>query len=406
MNKTISKRKLFSFLFILTFSSILGYITPISLGKSKISEIDVQSGTFCNRAEWRETNGQYYLEIFATDHYNLGKLKGEYLADQIITLDQIINELLFYYEIPMDLFIFLSYIYNLYIPHIYRTEIYGISKAIPSLSYTDILLQIVFLDLFYGILNPIMTSMGKLAGCTAIVINDENNVIGQNMDFGLIFFPTLSWVKASISGISIFSLYIGAAMLPIGKSEYVSSLVTLVQTNKIHQIFSTPTMIKTQIAFENAKNANEFMTYLTDGYTCSWNFIIADENNVIASETINPICVEEEVGENSFAVRTNTYITEELEQYLIDPLYCKERQFMAEYLASCKLSTSTSITVIDLMEILSYYDTTNNSICRLPNPSDPLSTCTLSFFTYDLNNKTGYFGLGNTILSSWGIIPE
>ena len=405
LKKKILTGKIFLIFFIFVFSTIIGCSSAI--GQRPARDPQVKSPHhISNRAEWKDTNGQYYLEIYATDHYNLGKLEGEYLESQILTLNQIIKELLIYYDIPLELVTSLAYIYNHYIPFIYKLEMFGISRAIPSLSYTDILLQIVFLDLFYGFLNPLMVSTDKLAGCTALSINQQGNMIGQNLDFSLLFYPTLSWVRYSLPRKTpVFALYMGAGTIPMGKNKYVSSLITLVQTKIFHQIFATPTFIKTKIAFENSKTADEFLNYLTDGFTCSWNFIIADKKKIIASETINSIRIDEVVKENNFAVRTNTYITEELEDYLIDPFYSKERQLKAEELVSYKLSMENPLSIIDIVEILSYYDGTNSSIIRFPNINDPLSTSTLSFFIFDLSSNNGYFGLGNTIISTLGIIP-
>lgn len=43
-----------------------------------------------NYAIWRESNSQKYLEIFASNHYDLGFLEGKFLSKKINTLKDLI----------------------------------------------------------------------------------------------------------------------------------------------------------------------------------------------------------------------------------------------------------------------------------------------------------------------------
>ncbi len=371
-------------------------------------DLTVESSCFCSYAKWKEDNRQKYLHIITTTYYELGYLEGQNLANEILTMDYILKNLIASYNLDINQVIYLAYIYDQFIPEEYKMELTGIADAIPTLSYTDILLQVVFLDLYYGILIPQMIGVDPaLHACTAISAkNSKTSVtIGQTMDFGLLFYPTLNFVKHTVIGKqTAFSLRMGAAVLPIGKNRRVSSTVNLVQTWKVAE-FGIPTCIKSRIAFETCKTAKEFSELMTSSYCCSWNYMFSDKRgNLIVSETIPSLKIEETINKHGFAVRTNTYISEELKIFLLDPLFSIERQQKAEELTQQELNEDGKLSVKELMNILSYYDGTEASICRYPIPNDLTSVCTLAFFVSQGCRK-GYFGIGNTRDSDWGRIP-
>lgn len=356
-------------------------------------------------AEWRETNGQRYLNIIASDYYELGKKEGEYLKTEIIYMDFILKNLIISYNLSLPMILYYVGLYE--IPEDFKQESLGMAEK-TGLTYEEIILQRVFLDLYYGILQPsiIGIDLPKLAGCTAIAVKNSkrNSVIGQNIDFGYAFKPTLAWVKYKIFGRqTVFSLRMGASELPIGKSRIVSALVTLVQTWKIHQ-FGIPTGIKSRIAFETARNSQKFLEIMTTTYCCSWNYIISDiRGTTFGIETIIGTTITEELEKNDYGIRTNTYVSDELKQYLLNPAFSMNRQKKAVELTLEKIQ-NRKVKIEDILEILSYNDGSDSSICRYPDPNDPTLTLTEAFFcTSGIRN--GYFGIGNAKDNSWGRIP-
>ena len=357
-------------------------------------------------AKWKSSNCQSYLLVNAQDYYSLGYLTGKGLMDQILTMDAIIKSLISSYGFNLQEIQYYAQIYDLFIPTEYKDEMQGMADA-TMLSYLDILLQIVFLDLYYGILIPTQIGLDSVGACTALLIKNTkwHVTIGQNMDFGLIFLPTLSYVKHTVMGKqAVFSLRMGASTLAIGKNKRVSCTQTLVQTWKMAN-FGTPTGIKARIAFENCKSASKFFQVMTSSYCASWNYIISDfKGNVVATETLPDSFIIQSLKFGDTAVRTNTYISEELKVFLIDPTYSVSRQIKAEELLKLKQESKCIVREKDLMFILSYYDGTDASICRFPDPADPSSICTEAFFVSS-GVRRGYFGIGNPIQCSWGRIP-
>ena len=360
-------------------------------------------------AEWRDSNGQAYLFIYAQNYYDLGLLTGQYLTAEILTFNSILEYLIYSNGLSMDQILYFANIYNQFIPEVYQLEMQGIADA-TGLTYTQILFQIIFLDLYYGILQPLMIGIDSLHACTAIGISNgryRQNTLGQTMDFGLAFYPTLSWVKYKVADKNmVFSLRMGAMSLTIGKNKKVTSTMTLVQTWKVGD-FGVPTTIKTRIAFETCNTALEFSDIMTSSCCCGWNYIITDrKGTMIATESLSGIVINEQIKGRIFAVKTNTYTNEALKPFLVDPYYSLERQTKAEELTQYKLNEDRRVSIFGLMEILSYYDGTDSSITRMPDLNDPLSVCTEAFFSVNTRcSKRGFFGIGNPLLDEWGRIP-
>ena len=369
-------------------------------------DIPIKSSAIKGFAQWRNSNGQAYLLINARDYYSLGYLTGKGLVNQISTMDVIIKSLISSYGFNLQEILYYAQIYDLFIPMEYKNEMQGMAD-VTSLSYLEILLQVVFLDLYYGILIPAQIGIDGVGACTALAIKNTkwHATIGQNMDFGLLFLPTLAYVKYTVMGKqAVFSLRMGASTLAIGKNKRVSSTLTLVQAWKMAN-FGTPTGIKAQIAFENCKSASEFFEVMTTSYCASWNYIISDfKGNVIAAETLPDSAIAKSLKFGETAVRTNTYISGALKMFLIDPTYSIPRQMKAEELLKTKQESKWIVREKDLIDILCFHDGTDASICRFPNPVDPTYVCTEAFFVSSGVRK-GYFGIGNPIQSTWGRIP-
>ena len=401
-NKTILG---LSTLLIVTLMMGINSVTACEIHKPN-RDVPINSSSVQGFARWKSSNGQPYLLVNARDYYSLGYLTGESLLNQILTMDAIIKSLISSYGLDLQDIVKYARVYDLFIPKEYKEEMQGMADA-TTLSYLDILLQIVFLDLYYGILIPTQIGLDNLGACTALVIKNTkwHVTIGQNMDFGLIFLPTLAYVKHTVMGKqAVFSLRMGASTLAIGKNKRVSSTLTLVQTWKMAN-FGTPTGIKARIAFENSKSASKFFEIMTSSYCASWNYIISDfKGNVIASETLPESFIVQNLKFGETAVRTNTYISEGLKIFLIDPTYSISRQMKAEELLKVKQESKHIVREKDLMAILSYNDATDSSICRFPSSADPTYVCTEAFFVSS-EVRRGYFGIGNPIQSSWGRIP-
>jgi hypothetical protein len=398
---------------ILGLSALLIVTTMVGINSVRACEnyelnrdIPITSSAIKGFAQWKSSNGQAYLLINAQDYYSLGYLTGKGLVNQILTMDAIIKSVICSYGLNLQEILYYAQIYDLFIPMEYKNEMQGIADA-TSLTYLDVLLQEVFLDLYYGILIPAQIGIDGVGACTALAIKNTkwHATIGQNMDFGIIFLPTLAYVKYTVMGKqAVFSLRMGASTLAIGKNKRVSSTLTLVQTWKMAN-FGTPTGIKARIAFENCKTASEFFEVMTSSYCASWNYVISDfKGNIIAAETLPDSVIVKDLKFGETAVRTNTYISEALKMFLIDSTYSLPRQMKAEELLKTKQESKWIVREKDLMDILCFYDGTDASICRFPDSVDPTYVCTEAFFVSSGVRK-GYFGIGNPIQSTWGRIP-
>lgn len=372
-------------------------VSTLTSNELNSGERSVLLNSSCNRENknYAELRGEHqnYLYIIAESYYDLGFLTGKYLISQINAFDNIIDY--FIYTLNLDLQNILYLANNYQIPKSYKEEMYGIADA-TGLTYEEILLQVVFLDLYYGILIPMQISSGNIGACTAFAVKNRNShfIHGQTMDFGLIFKPTLVWVHHKIIGKEeVFALRMGASTLAIGKSRKVSCTLNLVQTWKSGD-FGIPTSIKCRFAFENCKNAGKFLSIMISSFCASWNYIISDKKGTILTvESVPGIAVINKVNKNNFAVKTNLYTTEQLKLFLIDPFYSLARQQKAEQLIKAKLTQKRNFRIQDGITVELYYDGSDASICRYPNPYDPLSIATLASFTTSFWKK-GYFGIG------------
>jgi hypothetical protein len=299
-------------------------------------------------------------------------------------------------EKPYEQLIKIATHYEKFIPEHLRKEMKGISDALKPISYEDVLLQNCFIDLIYGrfipenISNPVFNSYNL--ACTSFgVINKDSNIIGQNFDFSLIFEPCLSFVLIKMPDKpDIFTLRMGSLLsLPAGRSSNgISLAVNIVKSNNVGKL-SIPASIKARLAFENCKDAKSFYSFqIETPNTASNNLLISDDSKIIALENLPDILVREDV--KDIIVRSNTFVSESLQKYLVDKTYSKERQKYTEIRLK-QLYNSEKISENELIKLLS----DEPIICR----TDPLNTMTLAFITKN------YFGLGNTKHKSLGRIP-
>jgi len=223
---------------------------------------------------------------------------------------------------------FLLYTYKYTIPADYKAEIQGLAEG-TGLTYEQILLQKSWIDISYGILQPLMKVKENIGACTGFVVRNKKNqyIQGQTMDFGLAFFPTINWLKYKISGKEpVFCLSVGCNTFPIGVNHDITSTLNFVQTLEMGE-FGIPTSIKSQIAFENCRNLLEFFKVMTRSYCGGYNYIYSDrEGNAFAFETKPFTSVIYYLNEKVYLVKTNTFQAQQFKNSLLDPSYSLQRQ--------------------------------------------------------------------------------
>ncbi|MEJ2296844.1 MAG: hypothetical protein P8Y23_19020, partial [Candidatus Lokiarchaeota archaeon] len=176
-------------------------------------------------SEWRDSNGELYLYINADNYYDLGYLTGKGLALNIALMkyELMISSLMF----GIDYFSMINIAkqYKEYIPAHYLIELQGISDGASAgsgfyLSFEDVLVQSVFLEIIYGRLLP---NISVSLGCTAFgTINSDNHtLIGQNIDLMKPMGACGAFVLHKYRNEPLtFTYRIGACTLPMGKNEH------------------------------------------------------------------------------------------------------------------------------------------------------------------------------------------
>ncbi|MBD3193535.1 MAG: hypothetical protein GF317_00665 [Candidatus Lokiarchaeota archaeon] len=370
--------------------------------QEKSSGLDDSYSNFETICEWKTSNGQKYLEIFAPDYYNLGILLGESLYDKILSMKRLIQFFslkLIWKGITYRKLQKISKLYERFIPKYLRMEMLGISDSILDIDYDDILLQNCFMDILYGYIIPNISIDGELLrklelGCTSFgVITQKGPLTAQNFDYSLFFKPTATFVHLITPRLTeIFSLRLGALLsLPIGMNNWGLSLRVNVVRSRKAGLISIPCSIMSRIALERCQDAEAFYSLQTKyGGTGSYNLLISDSQRLIALEGLSNLIVREDILEN--VVKSNTFLTKRFQNYLVDLKYSKTRQEYSEKrIQSLYKHGNGVISDKNLIKILS----DNPIICR-ENPIEPV---TLAFLT----NK--YFGLGNPKENSLGLVP-
>lgn len=351
-------------------------------------------------AKWVESHGQEYIDIVAKNYYEFGFLRGKKLKKQIKITDKLINAVIKGYNLSHERFLYYTKKYT--IPNNYENEIQGLAEG-SGLAYERILLQKSWIDIYYGILQPLKKVKENIGACTSFVLRTEKNqyIHGQTMDFSLAFLPTLNWTKYKILGKKpVFCLSLGCSNFPMGMNNAMTSTLNLIQTNEVGE-FGIPTSIKSQIVFENCRDPSEFLKIMTRTYCGGWNYIYSDrKDNVFAVETKPVTNVLYYLGGKKYLVKTNTFQASQLKKALLDPLYSLERQQKAEELIMEKVLQKSGFEIEDGIDILCYNDGTEASICRFSDPNEYLKVCTEAYFL--TNGKEGFYGIGNPVNGSWG----
>jgi len=393
MNSKLSKKILSIFL-------IFIIITMVLYGSVRIFSIRRVDG----EAEWRESNSQPYFYVSAENSYDLGYLTGQNLYKQIFSLKNILILLSPQFEISYSELKKQSLEYVPFIPSHQIDEMNGIAEGATNklgipINFNDILIQNTWFDILYGKIIPDMTEDNEIdpLGCTAIsVMNNESiPVFGQNFDFTLIFKSSTSFVLHKLgNNPAIFGLKFGAALnFPIGKNENgVSVLTTIIKTN-VRSSTMIPTTCRTRIAFEQAQNASSYVNFfyniLGKNQSVGFNSVIIDNNNMFSVDVVPN---NTNILTPSKIVRTNTFVNESWQKYLVDANYSKDRQNEAEKQLEVMFE-DLEFNHEELMDIL------RSTPIIFQKSEDKKEIATLAFLTC-LN-----FALENLEEKNWGEIP-
>ncbi len=392
-NSKLSKKIISIFLMFMILATVL-------YGSIRIFSIRHVNG----EAEWKESNSQPYLYVSAENSYDLGYLTGQKLYKQIFSLKNILMLLSSQFETSYSDLKKLSLEYIHFIPSEQIEEMNGIAEGATNklgitIHFNDILIQNTWFDILYGKIIPEMTKENDIdpLGCTAISVmsNDSVPVFGQNFDFTLIFKSCTSFVLHKLgNNPAIFGIKFGAALnFPIGKNENgVSVLTTIIKTN-VRSSTMIPTTCRTRLSFEQAQNASSyvdlFYNILGKNQSIGFNSIIIDKNNMFSVDVVpNKISIHS----SSYSVRTNTFVNESWQKFLVDTNYSKDRQNEAEKQLEVMLEDS-DFTHEELMDIL------QSTPIIFRKTEDKKEIATLAFLTC-LN-----FAIQNIEDEKWGKIP-
>lgn len=341
-------------------------------------------------SEWRDSNGQKYLYVEANNHYDLGYQTGYALSDKIFAMKALLVILsssfgLSYFDIEK-----ICNEYDSYIPENYKQEILGMSEGATAgcgflISYTDILVQSVFIEALYGRHIPSELSIISDFGCTALgaINNDGSVLVGQNMDLIKPMGSLQSFVLHKLGNDPlVFTHRLGGCLAsPLGKNEYGLVLtVNLVQTKEIAQ-YTVPTFVLVREGLVNEKNIEGLYNTLFPNNSSSYshNYIIANSSSILAVQAL-PHNITKIYAAN-LVVFTNTFLNPFWQDTLLDPQYSKERQSYAEALL-LEAYEDNKLTEIELIKILG----DEPIICR--NEGGLLDTGTVSYMT------SNSFGIG------------
>jgi predicted choloylglycine hydrolase len=172
--------------------------------------------------------------------------------------------------------------------------------------------------------------------------------------------------------------------IPCGVNEFGLKLtVNIVKsTIKTHPII--PTGIRTRMGFYLCKEVDEVCKILEEtGDSICYNLLIADKERIIGLE-INPYNRPKTETLN-WIVRSNTFVTESLQQYLYRRNYSKKRQRIAEQIISQEYNGG--LNELQLIKILS-----KRPVISRVN--------TVAFFT------DKHFGIGRPNLNRLGEVPN
>ncbi|MFX0093771.1 MAG: C45 family autoproteolytic acyltransferase/hydrolase [Candidatus Hodarchaeota archaeon] len=404
MNRNVKRLAAFSLVFVIVLGTFAGIIPSQGCD-------DHSKSSF---AEWRESNDQTYLYVYSPsgENYEIGQLQGFYLAEKILYIDQIVSVFLAKFGLQYSDVSNLAYLYDTHIPDKYKLEMSGIADgvnlylesigSVPYFDYSRILVINTLSDVLHGILYPQMAAgTAQVGGCTAIgavnrLFSWTQPVICQTIDLSSFFAPGMAWVFIHTPKYKIFMPTGGAGLgAMFGKSEYVASASTLVFSSA-PGVPGTPMTVQCRIALEKAKTAREFVDLLPRTFSLNW--LVADKNELYRAE-VTP--VEEVIAKiNTTDVRTNTFTSEQMLQYVIDPEDSLEREAQVNERLDKYFHQGRYYQYIrnrHLLKILSEPPITKVS------PPDKYST--VAFFLFVPGFRKGVFGIGNPRDASHGDLP-
>ncbi|QEE16930.1 C45 family autoproteolytic acyltransferase/hydrolase [Promethearchaeum syntrophicum] len=375
-------------------------ITMILYGSTRIFSLRHVEG----EAEWKESNSQPYLYVSAENSYDLGYLTGKNLYKQIFSLKNLLLLMSPQFDTSYSDLKKLALEYVPFIPREHIDEMNGIAEGATNslgitINFNDILIQNTWFDILYGKIIPEKTEEIEIdpLGCTAISVMNNGSfpVFGQNFDFTLIFKSCTSFVLHKLgNNPAIFGIKFGAALnFPIGKNENgVSVLTTIIKTNVISSMM-IPTSCRTRLAFEQSQNASSyvelFYEIIGNNQSIGFTSIIIDNTNMFAVDVapnntniLSPISI----------VRTNTFVNESWQKFLVDPNYSKDRQNEAEIQLKVKLEDS-NFSYNDLIDIL------QSAPLIFRKTDNKKDIATLALFTC-IN-----YAIENLENKEWGCIP-
>ncbi len=375
-------------------------ISMVLYGSARIFSIRHVDGN----AEWRDSNSQPYLYVSAEKSYDLGYLTGQNLCKQIFSLKKILILSSSQFETSYSELKKRASEYKAFIPGEQIDEMNGIADGATNklgitISFDDILIQNTWFDILYGRIIPDMTEENSIdpLGCTAISVMNNKSlpVFGQNFDFTSIFKSCTSFVLHKLgNNPTIFGIKFGAALnFPIAKNQNgVFVLTTIIKTN-VKSSTMIPTTCRTRLALEQAQNASSyidiFYNELGKNQTIGFNSVIIDNISMFAVDVIpnrtnilNPL----------YVIRTNTFVNESWQRYLVDKNYSKTRQNESEkqlivMLEDSFLSHGELMDILYSAPVIFRETENNNEIATLA-----LITC-LNFAIQNLEDK------------KWGKIP-
>ncbi len=371
-------------------------------------------------AEWRDSNGQRYLEVHADDPFTIGLLQGVQLAEQIHHLKHYVSDFAVRYATKRQSYKKFRELarngYEKFFPPHFIEEMKGLAEGAKEVDYEDILVQNCFFDIVYGQLipedveNPLLSDYAL--GCTAFGIMNTHRsgkepypehkssedmtpepLIGQNFDYARIFRRALSFVHLKKPDKpEIFALRLGGMLcLPAGRNSLGVAMTVNAIKSRVQGALAMPSTAKARLCFETsvtAESCYDLLFSLPISAPC--NILIADKAEIIAVEAVPEHYVKKNV--TTTVVKSNTFVTDQLKQYLTHPQYSKQRQYYAAgRLSQMYEDKGGVLTDEDLLELLR----DKPIICRKKR----LQPKTIAFLTRK------YFGEGNPVDNPIGEIP-
>jgi len=312
--------------------------------------------------EWKESNGQPYLQVEADTHYELGIATGKGLVKQIMAaqiMNQFIPRLL---NTSIQEFTSVAREYLPFIPEKYQNEIRGIAEGASEssgqeLTFDDILVQALSLEVLYGRYNfdPGSIDLKTFQACTCLgAVNQDGSVVmGQNYDAPGPSGTSMAWVLHKVDDEPyVFSARLGGVpAMPVGKNEHGLAMVVNVIVSNITAPVMKPRFVRTRETFATCKTAQDAykVMYGKDEFPFCLNMLISDPEKIIGVQIlpneIRPNYVKDVI------VQANKYDYVDWQNYLRDPDYALERYQRADSLLRQMYAANEKLTDEILLDI-------------------------------------------------------